>query len=442
MPKMMERHAQILEELQKNIYKTDGNDEINAGRSLAVERWVKTYAREVEYLKNNDELKFLSSIFRDSSCWSGSGIELNNKELGKRLTEERNKDGRTNPLSRYNMACRYCVTDKIYNLFSTALESYRNSFSSKVERELSTDESYVRSELLRYMKGKDPVFGFWIDENSGVFKEHNDDLEDSFNKAVEFKWSEGVKHFYDLLPKRDKEKKITEAIVKLSSVQCDHNGAIILNFCLSNMTVGEIHKLLKDSGKLYPLLNALIHQGFFNRVERILPIFEGDVLKEATLSPQEYSLLLSSLSDMVLGNENPEGPLLSRKYREIISDLLKCGNFIDANTRRKEKEDVFRSVSIECAIETLIVDLKRCAGSRDAKDIPHPVHDILRIARDFPESYQSLKDSIVEDLIMVKIDGMEENVQYDKLAKELFESPNSSLTGLGLGLSGHEFGRS
>ncbi|XP_026474239.1 uncharacterized protein LOC113377978 isoform X1 [Ctenocephalides felis] len=188
-----EHRAVVLKKLQDSIQHKDSN--ITAGRRLSVEKWVKTYIEQVEYLKD-DELQFLYKVFQDENYWSG--IRLNNAVLGQKLTEDKIREI-NNPLCRYNMACRYCVTDKIPQLFQKQLESYKSGFSSEEVdddgKPATNNRKYVRNELLDAMKSVDPVFTFWIDKKTGGFEKH-DDAAEGFNKAVEFKWSEGVEYFY------------------------------------------------------------------------------------------------------------------------------------------------------------------------------------------------------------------------------------------------------
>lgn len=95
MPRETERHVEVLNKLKNVIQHTDSK--VVAERRLAIERWVKTYIRQVEYLKD-DKLQFLYNIFRDESCWSDT--KLNNYILGQKLTEEK-IDEIENPFCRY-----------------------------------------------------------------------------------------------------------------------------------------------------------------------------------------------------------------------------------------------------------------------------------------------------------------------------------------------------
>ncbi|NEV49601.1 hypothetical protein EUZ93_03830 [Wolbachia pipientis] len=167
MPRKTDRHAAVLNKLQNVVEHSDSN--IAAGRRLAIERWVKTYIEQVEYLEDN-ELQFLYNIFRDESCWLG--IKLNNATLGQRLTEE-SINGIENPFSRYNMACRYCVVDKIHPLFQEQFESYKGRVSpGAVDIDGNpVDNKYIRNDLLDSMGSYDPAFSFWIDRESGALKE-------------------------------------------------------------------------------------------------------------------------------------------------------------------------------------------------------------------------------------------------------------------------------
>lgn len=416
MPRKTDHNASVLNKLQSVIEHTDFK--VAAERRLAIERWVKTYIRQVEYLKD-DELQFLYNVFRDESCWSGA--KLNNMILGQRLTEEK-IGGVENPLSRYDMACRYCVTDKIHPLFQEQLMFYKGSFSSEEVdddyKPATRNDKYVRSELLGYMKSQDPVFGFWIDKNSGNLKNHNN-AADNFQKAVEFKWNEGVEYFYHLLNEQEREGKITSAITTLSSVQCDYNGAVILDFCLSRMSDQAKNKLFKDSKLskkdkgVYSLLSALIHQGFFDTVQAIVPIFKDKVLEDKILSPRSYALLLSSLSDMMLKSSGP-----NIQAREAIMNLIKCGNF-NNHEGHEEKAAVFFSngrVPIKRALVGLIVDWQLGCTKKEE------VLKVLQFAKEFcaVESFIYFKKSVVDNLKMVGRDGMKKNVDYGKLAEKLF----------------------
>ncbi|WP_265036265.1 hypothetical protein [Wolbachia endosymbiont (group A) of Anomoia purmunda] len=421
MPKKMERHVTVLNKLKSVIQHTDSK--VMAERRSAIERWVKTYIRQVEYLKD-DKLQFLYNIFRDESCWSGT--RLNNTILGQRFTEEKIGEIK-NPLPRYDMACRYCVIDKIPLLFQEQFESYKSSFSSEEidddGKPATSNNKYVKSELLGYMKSQDPVFSFWVDKKSGEFKRHVSATE-GFKKAIALKWSEGVEYFYSLLNERERE--ITDAVTILSSVQCDHNGAVTLDFCLSKMSDQAKNKLFKDSELskkdkvVYSLFSALIHQGFFDAMQAILPMFKDKILEDKILSPRSYTLLLSSLSDMML--ENSE---LTLQAREAIMNLIKCGNF-NNHEGREEKAAVFFSngrVPIKRALAGLIVDWQLGCTKKEE------VLKVLQFAKEFcaVESFMYFKKSVVDNLKMVGREGMRKNTDYGKLAEKLFAELDKTL---------------
>lgn len=106
------------------------------------------------------------------------------------------------PFAIYEIACIECVKSEIRQLFNKMLESFKldlcHKGASKENRELAANDKLARVELLRFVEKDDHVFSFWIDEKSGDLKE-NIEAEDGFNNAVDFKWSKGVEHFYNLL---------------------------------------------------------------------------------------------------------------------------------------------------------------------------------------------------------------------------------------------------
>lgn len=376
--------------------------------------------RQIEYLKDNG-LQFLYNVFQDESCWSGT--KLNNATLGQKLVEEK-IGGIENPLSRYDMACRYCVIDEIPRLFQEQINSYRASFSAEElddDSKLATrNDKYVRSELLSYMKRQDPVLSFWIDKKSGEFKKHDDAVE-GFKKAVEFKWSEGVEYFYNHLKEKDKKKKITETVTALSSVQCNYNGAVILDFCLSKMNNQEKCSLLKNSELskkdkgVYSLLSLLILHGFFDTVQIIIPMFKDKVLEDKIISPQDYTLLLSSLSDIIL--KNPE---LNIQARKVMMDLWRCNYF---NEHKKTAVDFSDSANvITDVLANLIVDWKNDNDKDRAITKKDEALEILQFAKRICsfEAFKNFKEDVIDDLRIVGRDGMKKNVDYGKLAEKLF----------------------
>lgn len=425
MPRKKDRHAAVLNKLKSVIQHADSK--VAAERRLAIERWVKTYIKQVEYLKD-DKLQFLYNIFRDESCWSGT--RLNNTILGQRFTEEKT-GGIENPLSRYDMACRYCVIDKIQSLFQRQLESYKSSFSSKEVdddgKPATSNNKYVKSKLLSYMKSQDPVFSFWIDKESGELKEHGN-AADGFKKAIKFKWSEGVEYFYHRLNEQVKEEEITSAITTLSSVQCDHNGAVILDFCLSKMSDQAKNKLFKDSELskkdkgVYSLLSALIHQGFFDTVQVVVSLFKSKALANKVLSTHDYSLLLSLLSDIML--EKPES---GTQARAIMMDLWKYNGF---NEYKKVVVDFSNSVDpITDVVAKLVIDWKNDDNKNRAIAKKGEILEMLQFAQKIcsSEGFEDFRKDVIDDLRIVGRGGMKKNVDYGKLAEKLFAELDKTL---------------
>lgn len=458
----VERHAAVVKNLQNNICE-DRDPNITAGRYLTIERWAKIYMREIEYLKDN-ELQFLYNVFKDDRYWSGT--RLNNKELGRRFTENIVRGGGdsiSNPLSLYNMACRYCVTDRIDQLFFEEIKSYSESFSDEeVDKDgkcVSSDSEYVRNELLKYMKSQDPVFSFWISSKSGKLKEREGSAaENSFDKAVEFEWGEGVEYFYGLLREEDKKKKIAKVVADLSSIQCSYGRAVILDFCLDKMDIEEKKKLLtnRESSELftkgkgiYPLLSSLVRQGFFDTAQGIFSILGEKVLEEKVFLPQDYALLLSSFSDMLL--KNHKNPHLSTKCMDAIADLLRSGDFNNLDTGREAKAAVFSRgsgalVSINHAIAALFVDWQRSVKEREIDSVAstkkNQILEVFGFAKALcsNENFAYFRKSIVNHLKAIDMDGMYDDVYYDELAEELFSSdPRFSL--VNPKVSGHSDGK-
>lgn len=420
-----ERHAAVLKNLQNNVCK-GSNPSITAGRCLAVERWLKTYMGQVEYLKD-DGLQFLYNVFQDENCWSGT--RLDNATLGQKLTAE--KAGEIeNPFSMYNMACRYCIVDKIQPLFQERFEFHKGRFSPDAVdgdgRPAASNDKHIRGDLLGSMESYDPVFSFWIDRESEGLKLKEYSSVEGFRGAVGLRWSEGVEYFYDRLSEREREKEIIGAITTLSSVQCNHNGAVILDFCLSKMNTQEKSKLLKNSELskkdkgIYSLLSVLTRQDFFDTIQAMVPVFKNKILEDKILSPKDYTLLLSSLSDKVV-----ESPILSTQARKIMMDLIKCGNF-SIQKEKEEKAAVFFSggmVPIDHALSGLIIDWTHGSETDSTRNVKKDeILEILQFAKKFcPDAdFGNFKKSIVNNLNMVSRHGMKDDMHYDEFAKKLF----------------------
>lgn len=409
MPRKTDRHAAVLKKLQGVIKYIDSK--IAAGKRLAIERWVKAYTRQVKHLEDS-KLEFLCNIFRDENCWSGT--RLNNTILGQRFTEEKSGEIE-NPLSRYDMACRYCLVDKIHPLFQEQFASYKDSFPSDAvdgDGNPITDR-YMRDSLLEYMKSQDPVFSFWINKESGELEQH-DNAVDGFERAVKFKWSEGVEYFCNRLKREDKDKKITETIIALSSAQCNQNSAAILDFCVRN--IGDknalLDKLSQEDEGIYSLLNPLIRWGFIDTVEDVvenLTLEHTVIPANKILSSQNYSLLLFSISKVMLQNPGLE-------IRKMIINLWKCDRF-----DQHKRAAVVSDISIQDTLAALVVDWKHDDDKGDSGK-REEILEILLFAKKCcsPKDFSSFKDCIVENLKMVGRKGMKEGIDYSELARRLF----------------------
>ncbi|MBP1525748.1 MAG: hypothetical protein H9Q65_03970 [Spiroplasma ixodetis] len=435
MPRWTDRHATILKKLQNIIKHPDSN--IAAGRRLAIEKWVKTYTGEVEYLKD-DELQFLYNVFRDENCWSGT--RLNTATLGRMLTEE--KIGEiNNPLCRYNMACRYCVTDKIPQLFQEQLESYKSGFSSEEVdddgRPATNNRKYVRNELLNAMNSEDPVLSFWIDKKSGEFKKHDNAVE-GFNKAVQFKWSEGVEYFYRRINQEGKKKidnLMVKAVANLSAIQANHNVATVLDFLLHEIITDPIkHKLLlelsdKGKGVMYKPLSTLIQCSFVDTVQYIVKhLSQEKVLvpeEKKILSHFDYASLLSLLSNLMLENSDID---IRIKAREVFIDLWRCNRFIEHRRNVFDTSKDMRTLGrMEQTLAMLIVDWKRNDDNQNItkKDT---ILDILGFVKDHysANNFTGFKKQVVSNLRIVSRTGMRDNIDYGNLAEELFSQLGKS----------------
>ncbi|WP_264719135.1 cytoplasmic incompatibility factor CifA [Wolbachia endosymbiont (group A) of Lasioglossum morio] len=424
MPTQKELRATMSKKLQEAIKHPD--PAVAAGRKSAIKRWVgvlqDNFMEHIKYFKG-DKLKFLHNVFQDEGCWSG--VRLDNAALGQRFTEEK-IGGIDNPLRKYEMACSYCVVDKIHPLFQKRFESYRNNFppgafDGKTETEIG---KYVRKSLLDSIKRKGPVFDFWIDRESGGLKQPSNASE-GFDSAVKLKWSEGVEYFYNHLKEEDKEKKLTEAIIALSRVQSVEKDAPILDFCVRNIGDKDtlLQKLLQKDKGVYSLLAELIESCFFDTVHDLVQCWcyeeasaRGDHSKEI-LSQDEYDLLLYSLSNVML--KNPESNV---QARSLIMKIWKCDCFIEY---RKISVNISNCiVPIQDMLAGLIINWKRedIYKSDEEKEVEKKeILDVILFAKDcFPEKFEFFKKLITKNLRLAGRPGKKVNVDYGLFAEELF----------------------
>ncbi|KAB2977693.1 cytoplasmic incompatibility factor CifA [Wolbachia endosymbiont of Nasonia oneida] len=422
MPTQKELRATMSKKLQEAIKHPDPT--VAAGRKSAIKRWVgvlqDNFMEHIKYFKG-DKLKFLHNVFQDEGCWSG--VRLDNAALGQRFTEEK-IGGIDNPLRKYEMACSYCVVDKIHPLFQKRFESYRNNFppgafDGKTETEIG---KYVRNSLLDSIKRKGPVFDFWIDRESGGLKQPSNASE-GFDSAVKLKWSEGVEYFYNHLKEEDKEKKLTEAIIALSRVQSVEKDAPILDFCVRNIGDKDtlLQKLLQKDKGVYSLLAKLIESCFFDTVHDLVQcwcykgVSAGGDCSDKIFSQQDYELFLYSLSNVML--KNPE---LSVQARSLIMEIWKCERF--AEYRETSVNTSNYTVPIKSVLGGLIINWKRedvCKPDREIEK--EEILDMISFAKGcFPEKFDLFKEVMIENLRICGREGKRKGVDYGKFAEELF----------------------
>nr|WP_304956791.1 cytoplasmic incompatibility factor CifA [Wolbachia endosymbiont of Delia radicum] len=394
-----------------------------AGRKSAIKRWVgvlqDNFMEHIKYFKG-DKLKFLHNVFQDESCWSG--IRLNNAVLGQRLTEEK-IGGIDNPLRKYEMACSYCVVDKIHPLFQKRFEFLKNGFRPGARDGSGNPitDKYVRNSLLDTIKRNGSVFDFWIDRESGELKKY--DAVEGFNSAVKLKWSEGVEYFYSHLKEEDKEKKLTEAIIALSRVQSVEKDAPILDFCVNKVADKDtlLQKLSQKDKGVYSLLAELIESCFFDTVHDLVQcwcykgVSAGGDCSDKIFSQQDYELFLYSLSNVML--KNPE---LSVQARSLIMEIWKCERF--AEYRETSVNTSNYTVPIKSVLGGLIINWKRedvCKPDREIEK--EEILDMISFAKGcFPEKFDLFKEVMIENLRICGREGKRKGVDYGKFAEELF----------------------
>ncbi|MEC4735316.1 MAG: cytoplasmic incompatibility factor CifA [Wolbachia endosymbiont of Halictus tumulorum] len=423
MPTQKELRATMSKKLQEAIKHPDPT--VAAGRKSAIKRWVgvlqDNFMEHIKYFKG-DKLKFLHNVFQDEGCWSG--VRLDNAALGQRFTEEK-IGGVDNPLSEYDIACRYCVVDKIHHLFQEQFESYKGSFSSNAVDGYGNPvtDIYIRNSLLNGMKREDLVLNFWIDRESGELKKY--DAVEGFDSAVKLKWSEGVEYFYNHLKEEDKEKKLTEAIIALSRVQSVEKDAPIFDFCVRNIADKDtlLQKLLQKDKGVYSLLAELIESCFFDTVHDLVQcwcykgVSAGEDCSDKIFSQRDYEILLSSLSDVML--KNPES---SAQARSLIMKIWGCDHFYKHKKAAVNTSNY--TVHVSGMLAGLIVNWKRedsHESDREKEIEKKEILDIMSFAKDCcPEKFELLKEVMIENLRLCGREGMNDYADYGLFAEELF----------------------
>lgn len=222
------------------------------------------------------------------------------------MTEEETKDGKENPLDlsdRYYLACKYCLEDKIPELFEQVFKRFKESVSDK-----SRSDIELKKRLLEHIEETNLIEAFWssrIDKESGKLKEYKpvEGLQEAIKVNSSKNWAEGIEFFYNKLqsepstPKKEKDDLLIEAA--LSAVR-GYKEVDTIEFCLCKMGNEQKKKLLErddKENKYYAILSALRDQYCFDSFQDLINYLEYN-----NLTPEKYELFLSSISDQVLKN--------------------------------------------------------------------------------------------------------------------------------------------
>jgi hypothetical protein len=410
----------ILSALTSSV--TDSNKQIEARKHLRIERWLRVNIQLIEDFAE-EELKFFSDIFSDGSCWDG--VKLKNEAIGKRLIEEKNQNGRENPLDlsdRYYLACKYCLEDKIPELFEQVLTRFKESV---FEKSRSGDE--LRKELLEHIEETSPIEAFWsssIDKESGKLKEYK--LVEGLQEAIQINsrknWGEGIEFFYNKLQsdtsilKENKDNLLIEAA--LSAVK-GYKNVDALEFCVLSMGKSDKQKkeLLKRDLKentYHAVLSELIDGYCFNSFKNLF-----ELLKLNDLSFEQYGVILSSLSRRMLLN-----PDLAEQTREVIMYVWKHKNF------EEQRKSVFKDYSMKYVIADLIVD------SRKEEEKAKEILEILKYAE--VAQGQELKNSLLRTMSALHGIGEEQFTKDQRLIEHLFSKLNEISKDKGLAIGAGE----
>ena len=415
-------------------------DVVKGDRTSAIEEWVKAHPVTVEGL-TVEQSDLLCNAFRDESCWSGATLDV------AKLVGELAKSGVLNPFAIYKIACIECVESEIKQLFDKALESFRSDLSHKgaceEDRNLACSDKLARVELLSSMGRRDPVFNFWIDQESGNLRE-NIEAEDGFNKAVDFKWSKGVEHFYnrlcseEKLGKEGRGKLLTSAIAKLSRLQSSYKLASTLNFLFDKVTSETVgHKSLlvlrddKSRDVIYLSLSVLIEHGLLCTVKRFVEYLTKECagFQAGEILPcSGYAELFSSLSFVVVSKDYDLDS--KNEARSAISSLWKCSGFEEHKVNVLDSsKDLLAFIAMKNAIVNLTVDWECCKDTRSAGDGEKIdlVSNILKFAKDCcsDKSFKSLKERIANSLDKTRDSKMIGATSSSNLIEELCKSAKS-----------------
>ncbi|WP_310732717.1 hypothetical protein [Wolbachia pipientis] len=143
----------------------------------------------------------------------------------------------------------------------------------------------------------------------------------------------------------------------------------------------------------------------------------GGDCSDKIFSQRDYELFLSSLSDVML--KNPESNV---QARSLIMEFWECGSLYQY--RKAAVNTSNYTVSTSGVFAGLIVNWRRedIYKTDEEKEIEKKeILDMMSFAKDcFPEKFELFKEVMIENLRLCGREGMEESINYDDLAKELF----------------------
>ncbi|WP_419198840.1 hypothetical protein ACJZL3_01750 [Wolbachia endosymbiont of Rhagoletis cingulata] len=398
-------------DILKGAIKGDDN-QVKARKHLRVERWLRVYIQLIEDF-DEGKLKFFSDIFSDNSCWDG--IKLKNKAVGERLTEEKNKNGKENPLDladRYYLACKYCLEDKIPGLFEQVFMRFKRS---AFEEDGSDDD--LRRELLENIEETSPIEAFWsflIDKQIGKLNEYKsvEGLQKSIQINSNKNWEEGIEFFYNKLhndssiSSQDKNNLLIEAA--LSAVK-GYKEVDTIEFCLSKMDDEQKKKLLNRDYKentYYAVLSELIDEYCFDSFKNLFNLLESN-----GLSFEQYGVILSSLSKKMLLNSD-----LAEQTRETIMYAWKHKNFEEC------RKSVFKDYSFIVMVTNLIAELRKESPSNENRK--KEISGILECVEH--TQVKEMQDSLINRMSAVHGIGEEQFTQDQQLIEQLFSELDKS----------------
>ncbi|QDH18421.1 hypothetical protein wCauA_01855 [Wolbachia endosymbiont of Carposina sasakii] len=395
-------YNKVLDTLKGTI--KDDDNRVKARKHLRVERWLRVYIQLIEDF-DEEKLKFFSDIFSDDFCWEGTGLK--NKVVGERLTEEKNKNGKENPLDladRYYLACKYCLEDKIPGLFEQIFMRFKRS---ALEEDGSDDD--LRGELLENIKETSPIEAFWsflINEQIGKLKEYGsiEGLQKSIQINSNKNWGEGIEFFYSKLHNDQSIYSKGDLLINaaLSAVK-GYKDSDIIEFCLLNMSDKQKKELLKRDFKentYYAVLSELIDEYCFDSFKNLFDLIESN-----DLSFEQYGVILSSLSRKMLLS-----PDLAEQTKETIMYVWKHENF------EKCRKSVFKDYSFVVMVTDLIVELRK--ESSDNENRKKEILEMLECVEH--EQIEEVKNSLIHRMSTVHGISEEQSTEGEKLIEQLF----------------------